>query len=343
LNFGSPEKSSAIGGGAAAEYDPFGTPPRGKKPVPRALFGDEGGGAAAVAPAAAASPPPFNKGVAVDDDNAIEIYRDRVGKFGEQFVAVKDLHSINADADAVQRLIQAHPTYTQDDFNSGRTPNGLFTFLVVVDHDVHRLVAKEVRSMLEIGTRHHSIAKDASLGISRILCGGEIEKTAAGLRFNLQSGHYTVTRFRKDRLTGKINEANSASKSEAYSLAVQALLLAAVYVQFSPDVTFIREGAFRPLDAAELGLYTECGLSVFLFGNAVEALAFQSEVGNDWEDDAVQAQLDANHGVLYVPPAAVAAVAAEAVGPAPRKSRNRKTRRARKQNRRRKTTRRRKF
>jgi len=303
LNFGSPMRKPLV----ELQAQATGFPALFDSPVVT-----EGGGAASTPPrpsrrlfasspvAASVSPPPRNRGERVDDDPAIEIDNHKVGVFGTKYVAVKNHTSINDSDVRVQMLIQAHTTYTADDFN-GLTekvvPLGVFTFLVVVDESdaglTHRLVAKEVRSELELGTRHNAIAHDASLGIRRVLCGGEIEKTAGGLRFNLQSGHYTVIRFRKSRLSGEIDAGNAATKSGNYVAAVKALLPAAAYVQFTPTVTFIKEEALpRPLDEAELHLYTSCGLSVFLFDDRANAMMFQqkaeSGTGGGEEETALE-------------------------------------------------------
>jgi hypothetical protein len=326
----------------------------------RAVGGAGGGAAAPAAPAAAAaaSPAPAalagNKGQRVDDDNPVEIDDNKVGIFGGQYVAVKDYTSINeprGNARRAQRLIQAHPTYTADDFNNGRVPLGVFTFLVAVDVAdaglTHRLCAKEVRSELELGTRHHSIACDATLGIKSVLCGGEIEKTAGGLRFNLQSGHYTVTRFTKLRKPAKgLDMDNVRDKSKNYKEAVLALLPTATHVEFEPDATFIKEGAIRnSLDDAEMHLYTSCGLSIFLFDDRRNAMDFQQNARNGKEEEADAMKLLGYYrGTMFEPEVTKAAEAEDAGGgaggagaggaPPRRNSRRKRQSRSRRQQRR---------
>jgi len=311
--------------------------------VGRRLFsmGEGGAGAAANAAAGAAK---YNQGLRVDDDNPIEIYRDKVDVWKTDFVAVKNFRQIQDHPSLVQRLIQAHKTYTADDFEQGAAPNGVFTFLVVIDKShTHRLVAKEVRSIFEIGTRHHAIACDELLRIDRILCGGEIKKDEEGIQFNLQSGHYTLTRFKKNKkIVGKLDEANVAVKSKAYTAAVQALLPTATSVPVTGDSTFITEGAIRnPLDEAELHLFTSCGLSVFLFSSRKSAEEFQKKAESGWSEEEIADQVWITDARPFEPNVTDAAIAAVSGGGAkggagsPRKRASRRRRTSRRITRRR--------
>ena len=287
--------------------------------------GGAGGGPDPLAPASPLHSPKGaifgNVGDPVDPvAPAIEIDAHKVGLVGGKYVAVKNHTNINeSPCQRAQVLIQAHKTYTGDDFIGGRVPLGVFTFLVAVDvanaRQPYHLLAKEVRSVLELGTRHNSIAKDASLGIRRILCGGEIQKTAEGLRFNLQSGHYTVTRFKELRKPLKgVDMVNAAAKSVDFAAAVQTLLPTATYVPFSPDVTFIKEEALPPLDEAELHLYTSCGLSVFLFSLRRNAELFQrferDESSPMSEEEAALEKMEELGGERFEPEVTVGAEAA---------------------------------
>ena len=327
----------------------------GSPPVRRGgLFG---AASPAVAAAAAATSPvrrfrsnfiealSTNRGENVDDDNSIEIYGKKVAACEGKFYAIKDFALISHDhPELAQQLIQTHRTFEAAAFRDGTAADGIYTFLVVIDEPIqgiasrtYSLLAKRVVSMLEIGTRHHCIACDESLRVKKILCGGELVKTPTGLRFNLQSGHYTLTRFKKTGLGALVDE-NVAPKSKRYTAAVLALLPGAVHVPVEGDTTFITEAAIGDTPIQELQLYAECGLSVFQFDDRKRALMFQEEVkyeaGKPGNEHVLEEALGLYNGVPFereVTAAAVgtaaapAAAAAAAFASPSRKSRKRRS------------------
>jgi hypothetical protein len=254
----------------------------------------------------------YNAGVKKDDDNPIEVYGDKAAVCEGKFYVVKDFGSIVEQSRLVQRLIQSHRTYTARDFITDDAPHGVYTFLVVIDRVSHedcayRLVAKQVVSMLEIGTRHNAIAHDESLAVQKILCGGELMRTPTGLRFNLQSGHYTLTRFKKTKL-GALVDANVDTKSARYAAAVNALLPGAINVPVAGDSTFITEAAIGDTPIEELQLYTECGLSVFQFDSSHNALAFQEHATYEMSEEEKADVLLKYNGLPFGPDVTAAAL-----------------------------------
>jgi len=206
------------------------------------------------------------------------------------FVECMDLSSINSDEVRVQALLQSIPSFTEAQFQDGSAPFGVYTFLVITNQaGEEHLVAKQARTVMELGTCHHSIASDGSLRIRDVLCGGELWKKASGeVEFNLLSGDYSWPRLRS------LSDERRETTSNDMKMAVEAFLPAgSSYRASSANNTVAQRASFiesqnlrPPPDRALLDLYSSVGISVFQFPTREACMGFRGKNKSEGAEDA---------------------------------------------------------
>ena len=278
---------------------------------------------------------------------------------GVGFVECIDLYNINSNGRA-QGLLQAIPFVTETQFLDGTAPPGVYTYLVITSATGRQLVAKQPRTVMELGTSHQAIARDERIGATSVLFGGELWKHEDGrVEFNLLSGDYTWPRL--VALKGDEDDNHALRASEDMAEAVIGLLgpLAPVYkptgvsdARYQPK-SFIRSENLPPPDRTLLDLYHRVGIYIAVFPTLEACFNYRREdrtiefaegkpLSETYRDASVEARpailerftaLVARHGGHeYVPAGAAAAAAPPAAPPAPeRKTRKQKQRRQRKQ------------
>ena len=252
------------------------------------------------------------------------------------FVECMDLSRINYDEVRVQALLRAIPSFTEVQFLDGSAPVGVYTFLVITNQaGEEHLVAKQARTVMELGTCHQSIARDGSLGIRDVLCGGELWKKADGLlEFNLLSGDYSWPRLRG------LSDENRDITSDEMEVAVRTMLPLAHYNKASTNDTVEQRGSFiqrrnllPPPDRALLDLYRSVDITVFSFPSRDDCMGFRAANTAERAEErylfatggaaraAALGQLKALvtrcNGVEYAPPVAAAAGAGAGAANAP--------------------------
>jgi hypothetical protein len=267
------------------------------------------------------------------------------------FVECMDLSRINYDEVRVQQLLRAIPSFTEIEFMNGTAPFGVYTYLVVTNRaGGTQLVAKQTRTVMELGTCHHSIASDSSIDISGVRFGGELWNKANGtMEFNLLSGDYSWPRLRS--LVDDDREKSSRDMAEM----VQSLLPFARYREASVNDTVDQRGSFiRPRnllplpDRALLDLYRSVDIAVFYFPTRAACMGFRTANDDEKAEEthlrasvenraatrrALVELVEEHGGHEYAPAAAAAAAAAaDAANALPAAAAvNRKTRKQRRQ------------
>ena len=220
-------------------------------------------------------------GTPVLSDPPIKLYKKGcVYVEGTGYVEFMDFSRINYDLPRARSLLTSIPFYTNGQFRDGTAPQGVYTFLVIVTHEGAQLVAKAARSVMELGTCHHSIASDPRLGIQTVVCGGELWKKPDGtIWFNLLSGDYTWPRLR-----GLPNEGRELSGEMADM--IQRMISSAEYKSVSSAnnvvvqrTSFINpENIVPPPDHELLNLYSRHGITMYSFPSKVNCSDFHDEV-----------------------------------------------------------------
>jgi len=100
--------------------------------------------------------------------------------------------SINEDPEKIQELLHMFPRLNAYQLQTAK--DGVYTWLLYSheDSDIIQFVCTEVVSPFEIGTRHQSMAYNASVQAHKIYGGGELIKTGDTIQFNILSGTYSI-------------------------------------------------------------------------------------------------------------------------------------------------------
>jgi len=232
------------------------------------------------------------------------------------FSEVKPSVLVGPETDVARRLAAALRAERAYDGAAlvAAAPPGIYTWLMYVPREGgdRRFVAKQTMSMWELGTRHGAICCDPDLHIlpenneedaekGVVVGGGELEKTAAGIRFNLLSGTFTkvmMDSFVRKTFKEKVPDYNRDESSRkrvgtgidyvaAYTDAIvgEVRRLVSPGLAFVPTVvdgmqaaTFLTYQAVGPVSAASLARYKATG---FVIGSAAEDECVECEAAAD--------------------------------------------------------------